>query len=289
MRRRIAPRATAAAAVGTTLVISLTACMGDSGSGSGTSGNIKLTAADALVKTSQKAGQADTFKAELTVTDSGNGGTKVKASGQFKLRPALTFSATLNEFSRGGQTLPGANSQAILVGNALYAKVPQLAQLVSGGKAWVKVDINQVGKRNGFDLGQLTTTVQKIDPAEQSKMITGSKDARRVGEETVDGTKTTHYTGTVTVADALGKLDATAREKVRQWHPNGSEKLSFDVWVDKNQLPRKLVSKGAPDGGGTSTITVLYSDYGKKVTVNAPPADQVGDISSRIGQFLGGN
>lgn len=287
MRRRIALRATAAAAVGSTLAISLTGCLGESGDG--TNGAIKLTAADALVKSSQKVGESDTFKAELTVADSGNGGTKVNASGQFKLKPTLSFSATLKDFSRGGSSLPGAGSQAILVGNTLYAKVPQLAQLLGGGKPWVKVDLNQVGKRTGFDLSQLSNTVQRINPAEQSKMITGSKDARRVGEESVDGVKTTHYTGSVTVADALNKLDPAAREKVRQWHPNASDKLSFDIWVDGKSLPRKIVSKGAGDAGSNSTITVLYKDYGKSVTVHAPPSDQVGDISSRIGQFLGGN
>jgi hypothetical protein len=34
-------------------------------------------------------------------------------------------------------------------------------------------------------------------------------------------------------------------------------------------------------------VTVLYSDYGDSFTVNAPPSDQVGELS--IGSFLGGN
>ena len=35
-------------------------------------------------------------------------------------------------------------------------------------------------------------------------------------------------------------------------------------------------------------MTVLYRDYGDAVTVNPPPADQVGDVTDRIGQFLRG-
>ncbi|WP_243718526.1 hypothetical protein [Actinomadura sp. KC06] len=271
-------------AVGAALLLS--GCGGD---GTTSTENMKLSADQALLKTSQKTGQTDTFKADLTVTGTGEHGGKVHADGQFQLRPTLKFSAKLDEFSTNGRTVPGAKGQALFTDNVLYAKVPQLAQFVSGGKPWLKIDVNQMAQRTGFDVQSLLQQVQQVDPAEQTKMFTGSKDARRVGTETVDGVKTTHYAGTVTVQDALNKLDAQSRDKVAKWLPKdrANSKINFDLWTDGDNLPRKLVSKATSPEGETGTVTVLYSDYGESFSVNAPPSDQVGQLS--LGGMLGGN
>jgi hypothetical protein len=278
------------AAMGTVLILS-----GCSGTGSEVStGAMQLTAGEALVKASQKTGQADSFKADLTVTDPGGGGNSVNATAQFRLQPTLAFSGRLDEVKRGGQPMPGVTGQAIYTGDVLYAKVPQLARFVAGGKPWVKVDVNQAGQQAGFDAKGLVEQLRKVNPAEQTKMLTASKDARRVGEETVDGVKTTRYTGTVTVQDALSRLDGQTRERVRQHFPQDAakERIAFDLWTGQDQLPRKLVTKdGSPTwsasgGKHAGTLTVLYSDYGKSFSVNPPPADQVGELS--LGSLLGG-
>ncbi|TDC63206.1 hypothetical protein E1200_23095 [Actinomadura sp. GC306] len=277
-------------AAGGTAVSAALVLTGCGGGGTGSTENMRLTASQALVKASEKTGEADTFKADLTVTGTGEGGSgEIRANGQFQLRPTLRFSAKLDEFNRGGKSVPGAQGQALFTGDALYAKVPQLAQFVSGGKPWVKIDVNQASQHTGFDIRGLIGEVQKVDPAEQTKMFTGSKDVRRVGTENIDGVETTHYAGTVTVQDALNRLDADSREKVRKWLPaeDAQHKIAFDLWTDGENLPRKLVSKMNGDQGEGGTVTVLYSDYGESFTVNPPPADQVGELS--LAGLLGGN
>ena len=283
MNRRIAVAA-GGAAVGAALLLS--GCNGD---GSANTDNMKLSAGEALLKTSQKTGQADTFKADLTVTGAGGENGTMHADGRFQLRPQLKFSAKLDEVKRDGQAVPGAKGQALFTDNVLYAKVPRLAQSVSDGKPWLKIDVNEAGRRTGFDVGSMVEQVQQVDPAKQTKMFTGSKDARRVGTEKVDGVETTHYTGTVTVQEALNRLDPQARQKLNGWlpkdHANG--KINFDLWTDGENLPRKLVSKASDGKGQSGTVTVRYSDYGKSFSVNPPPADQVGRLD--LGSLLGGN
>ncbi|MBA9001328.1 hypothetical protein [Thermomonospora cellulosilytica] len=287
MARRMAHRTAVAAAAGTAMALSLTGCLGGSGDdpANGSGGTVQLPADTVLVKTSQRTGQADTFEADLTITD---GGTTVRGSGDVRLRPTLAFTATLDEVRMNGQTLPAAGSQAILLNDVLYAKVPQFAQMLTGGKPWLRLNVDQAGRQAGVDLDQITSAVQRINPAEQTRMLTGSKDVRRVGQEEVEGVRTTRYTGTVTLRDALARLDPQTREKVRRWHADGSERLAFDIWVDGENLPRKLVVRGTADGRETSTVTVLYRDFGEKVTVNPPPADQVGDVGDLVGWHLGG-
>ncbi|MFI6521971.1 hypothetical protein ACIBF1_40905 [Spirillospora sp. NPDC050679] len=282
MKRRFAVAA-GGTAVGAALLLS--GCTGDGSSG--TSGTIKMSANEALVKSSQKTGQADTFKATLTVND-GREGARVRASGQFRLKPQLAFSAKLDEFSKGGQAVSGVQGQAIFTGDVLYARVPQLAQFVAGGKPWLKIDVNQVAQRTGFDVKSLIDQVEQVNPAEQTKMFTASKDVRRVGEESLDGVRTTHYTGTVTVREALAKLDPQVRQKVEQRFGAGAadEKINFDLWTDGDNLPRRLVSKGGGANGHDGSVEVRYSDYGKSFGVNPPPADQVGQLS--LEGLLGG-
>ncbi|RAY15177.1 hypothetical protein DPM19_10650 [Actinomadura craniellae] len=279
MRLRFA----AAAAVGTTLTLFLTGCQGEAGN-QGTTGDIKLTAAQALTQTSKKAGQTDTFRAELTVSTTAAGATtKIRASGQFRLRPELAFSARLDELARGGQSLTGAGAQAVFTDRVLYAKLPAGLTQFTGGKPWLKVNVNQADQRTGVDLGGLIDQIQKVNPAEQTKMLTASKNVRKVGTEKIDGVQTTHYQGSVTLKEALAQLDPQARQKLQKAYPQGDGKLNFDLWVDGQHLPRKLTTKGAESGGGSAALTVLYSDYGKSVTVSAPPADQVGELSGLFG------
>lgn len=282
-RRAMGRRITAAGAVGTALALSLTACLGESdgagAGGSGGTGEMKLAAAEAIAKTSQKAGQADSFKATVTVDNHTTEGTnRVRATGRFRLKPTLSFAGSVDEVSRNGSSVPGAGAQAVLLDRVAYVRIPQL-QALAGGKPWLKVDLGQIGNRAGVDVDQVLKVVEKVDPAEQTKMFTASTDARKVGTETIDGVKTTHYVGTVTVAQALSRLDADARSRAQQILPSsGSSKINFDLWVDGSRLPRKLSSKVDNAKDENSTVTVVYRDYGKPVSVTAPPAAEVGEF-----------
>ena len=267
-------------------VLVLSGCGGD-GSG-GTAANVNLSANEALLASSEQTSKADTFHADLTVTDGGNDSGKIRASGQFQLRPTLKFSAQLDEATRGGTAIPGLQGRAVYTGDVLYAKVPRLARFVAEGKPWVKIDVNQMAQRTGFDVQQLVDQVRKVNPAEQTKMLTGSDDARRVGSEEINGVETTHYAGSVTVQDALGQLDAQTREEVRRHLPADADAtMKFDLWTDGDNLPRKLETNVRGDQGEAGKVTVLYSKYGESVSVNPPPADQVGTLS--LQSFLGGN
>ncbi|MEV5825715.1 LppX_LprAFG lipoprotein [Spirillospora sp. NPDC052242] len=267
-------------------VLLLSGCGGD-GSG-GTAANVNLSANEALLASSKETSKADTFQADLTVTTGENGGGEIRANGQFQLRPTLKFSAELDEATRGGSAIPGLQGRAVYTGDVLYAKVPQLARFVADGKPWVKIDVNQVARQSGFDVRQLIDQVRKVNPAEQTKMLTGSEDVRRVGTEEVNGVETTHYAGTVTVQDALSRLDAQTREEVKRYMPEDADAtIEFDLWTDGENLPRKLETNVKGDQGHGGKVTVVYSEYGESVSVNPPPADQVGTLS--LESLLGGN
>ena len=278
MSRRFA----AGTAVGATLVLSLTGCLGDSGGGSA-GGGVELSAAQVLEKASQKTGQVDTYKADFTMNiGTQQGAMNMHALGQFRLKPSLAFTMNVDKMSMGGQSMPIGAIQVVYLDKVVYMKSAQLSQ-ATNGKPWIKMDIGREAQQSGFNLDALMNQSQQINPAEQTKMLTASKDVKEVGEETINGIKTTHYTGSMTVAEAMAKLDAKTRQQLEKVYQQvGANKIFFDLWADDEQLPRKLTTKISIPQGNTSN-TIIYQDYGKPVNVSAPPADQVGDFRSLSG------
>jgi hypothetical protein len=285
MSRRFA----AGTAVGATLVLSLTGCLGDSGGGSAGGGGVQLTAAQVLEKASQKTGQVDTYKADFTMNvGTQQGALNMHALGQFRLKPSLAFTMNVDKMGMGGQSMPIGAIQVVYLDKVIYMKSAQLSQ-ATGGKPWLKMDLGRQAQQSGFNLDALMNQSQQVNPAEQTKMLTASKDAKKVGEESINGVKTTHYTGSITVAEAMNKLDAKTRQQLQKVYQQvGATKIFFDLWADGQQLPRKLTTKIAIPQGSTSN-TIIYEDYGSPVNVSAPPADQVGDFRGLSGGRTSGN
>ncbi|MEU6746871.1 hypothetical protein ABZ914_11680 [Spirillospora sp. NPDC046719] len=280
-------RFAAGTAVAAGLALALTGCLGDAGNKVDEAGkNIKLTAAEALGRTAQKTGKIDSFQADMSMTSTGSPTGDINMAGtmQYRTKPDLAFSMDFGSMSVGGKSMAGMKE--VLVGRTIYMKIPQLAQLGGGASAkpWVKMSLDEVGAKSGLNMDQLLQQSQQMDPVQNTKMLTASKDAREVGKETVNGVQTTHYTGTYRVADAVAKLPADQRQayekNLAKSGMNGD--MNFDLWVDGQQLPRKMTMKTGQTAAGVMTITTTYRDFGKPVQVSAPPASQVTDFDALL-------
>jgi hypothetical protein len=267
-------------AVSSALALTLTGCLGDTGrsGGQGAGGDaVKLSAAQVLAKTSQNTGRIDSFTADVAV-DSG-GTTSVKAAGtmRYRFKPTLAYSMTFDQMTVAGQSLAGMRQ--VFVDKTMYMKIPMLTQ-VAGAKPWLKISLAEVGRQSGVNLDQMLQQAQQLDPVQNTKLLTASKDAREVGKETVGGVQTTHYAGTYSMSDAVAKLDAQQRDAFQKVAgETGMGTMAFDVWVDGERLPRKMTMKTAQSAKTPMTITVTYRDFGKSVTITPPPASEIGDFS----------
>ncbi|QKG24811.1 LppX_LprAFG lipoprotein [Actinomadura verrucosospora] len=279
-------RFAAGTAVAAGLALALTGCLGDAGNKVDEAGkNIKLTAAEALGKTASKTGQIDTFQADMSMTSSGSAAGAINMSGtmQYRTKPDLAFSMDFGSMSVGGKSMAGMKE--VLVGRTIYMKIPQLTQLGgASAKPWVKLSLDEIGKQSGLNMDQLLQQSQQMDPVSNTKMLTASKDAREVGKETVDGVRTTHYTGTYRLSDAVAKLSPDQRQayekNLAKSGMNGD--MHFDLWVDGQQLPRKMTMKTDQSAAGAMTITSTYHDFGKPVQISAPPASEVTDFAALL-------
>jgi hypothetical protein len=268
-------------AAGAVLVVSLSACQGATDDGKS---GAQVPAAQAIALASQKTADVQSYKVAITAAGTGQASAKVRGTIQIRLKPTIAATGTLNSASVHGQSVPGGE-RAILLGDNFYAKIPQQLSQFTGGKPWVRFSVSQAGQQAGVNLDSI---IKRANPAEQTKIFTGSKDAHRVGSESIDGVKTTHYEGTLTPEQA-GKLDPQAQQAFKQFYQrSGANKVTFDLWVGKDSLPRKLVTHVSADKG-TASSTMVFSDYNKPFSVSAPPASQVADGNQLKDSFGGQN
>lgn len=167
-----------------------------------------------------------------------------------------------------------------------YVQVPNNWLSQSGGKPWVKFDMNgQAGSLGGL------TNATFTDPSQVLSYLRGmGGNITDDGPATVDGTPTTHYTAELTIDD-LAKNENLSQDQVAQLRQLlGDGPVPMQLWVDGQNRLRQMTyaqsmnigafmgqSSGSGSGSVSTSMTMKLSDFGTPVNVTAPPADQVGD------------
>ncbi|MFE4828957.1 DUF6612 family protein [Streptomyces sp. NPDC056672] len=173
-----------------------------------------------------------------------------------------------------------------LTEGGLYLNGGKEAAAEMDGKSWMKFPMDPSGE--GSAAAGLPSQFDQ-NPAEESASLTAADDLKKVGEETVDGVATTHYTGTLTLADLRESLkdekDAKAKERrekgLKDYEDMGVDKLTMDMWIDKGDLTKQVRIQGAAKKGPLD-LTIKFLAYNKPVTVKAPPASETVDLAEMM-------
>jgi hypothetical protein len=167
----------------------------------------------------------------------------------------------------------------------MYMNLPFLASRLPSGKSWVRVDLEQVGEGLGVDLDKLLSQSSQ-NPAQMLDLLRASGDVQEVGTDTVDGVSTTEYKGSIDLTQAA-KLEGLSRQAQQLIDDGAPSSIPVEAWIGDDGLVRKLelTEDTTNDGRPVSAdITIAISDYGTDVSVTAPPAEQVFDVSSLLAQ-----
>ncbi|MDX6738273.1 LppX_LprAFG lipoprotein [Actinocorallia sp. A-T 12471] len=252
--------------VGVSLVLGLVGCSGESSTGGG--GGASASAAPA----GQDAGNAIRAVAErskgiesLAVEMKIEGTEQVTGKGVLRFKPDVAISMEMTVAGSGA-------SKVIVLGDAVYVGSGDGSPMV-GGKPWMKIKTGDIAAQGGLDPEALTAQFRQNDPAALAKLFAASKDVVVVGEEDFEGVKTVRYKGTID-AKAAAASDPSLQGTLDGFG-EGVGEVKFDVWIDADNLPRKTVTSVDIKDVGTTTVTVVFRDYNKPVTIEAPPADQV--------------
>jgi hypothetical protein len=203
---------------------------------------------------------------------------KAKGTARLAMTPATTgqrATGVLRYRSSGVDfamttALPGGKTmKMIVVGGTAYMNVGEKYQ----GKDWIRIvpgGSDPLSKALGPMLTQLGTGV------DLDTQLAGVRDARITSTKrtAVGGTPATAYTLVSSEKALLAQLDKFAptpelRDTLRtQFEGAHGESV---MWVGDDNLPLRVDSRVVGGKVPGTTTTVTYSDWGKRVSISAPP------------------
>jgi hypothetical protein len=256
-----------------------TACTSSGGDGRAGS-SPRTAAAAAVLKATENGERLTSFGYRMTGEVPGSG--RIDGEAAISVKPMAM---------RMRMTSPDQGSDGTLemrvTGGALYMGGGKGAAKETDGRSWLKFDISGPASQEAAATNPLAGQADQ-NPAEQVTFLNGSKDLERVGEETVEGEKTAHYKGSVTLdqmRESYKDEDAATRKRrdknLSMYEGLGVDKLAVDLWIDQGDRTRRFRTRGAADKGRFD-MTMTFFDYDKPVTVRAPAAKDVVDLAQMM-------
>jgi len=174
---------------------------------------------------------------------------------------------------------------------AFYLRMPNLAELVPGGKKWVKLDIDELGAQQGIDITGVDQLGQ-ADPAQLLALLQSIEGSiEDLGTETVRGQEAKHYRATINMAKlattAPPEQQALLEGQLEQLSQLGLDNLPVEVWIDdQDRVVRMSSTIAVPDtgtGAGTISFDVELYDFGVPVKIKTPGKKQVTNVDKLLG------
>jgi hypothetical protein len=267
-------RRAAAAALCAGALALVAGCSTGSTSSTGPSNNSSQPTGSAVHQTPQKAlslaaqesRQINTMAANLSEQVGNPVIATTSATTQLQLRPVLLANESLHTSANG----QNASVDEIVSAKAVYIKESSS----QSGRPWVEVPFSELGGSLGSSISTLLQDAQNANPAQQTEVLTASKNVHVVGTQTVNGVETTHYSGTVSAATALSKLPANVRKGLAPLLKLITGDIRFDVWIDAQHVTRKLIERENVEGE-PATVTLNVTAVNQPVQITPPPASEV--------------
>jgi hypothetical protein len=289
MRARTARTPLYAAGLTAILAAALAGCAAASSGTSATSSPANTAAPSSALDAVQLAAKTTSGASSFTGTMSlqatatsgatGSGSVSMTATMAEQVRPSLQAEVQTGTLSAAGSTLPGGLTELITPGN-FYLKWPFLIQELHLTKPWLVIPVSAMSKSSGVNLSQIFSQATSSSPLNESQMLAGASDVRRIGTGTIDGVPVTEYTGTVSIDKGMQYLSGSAKAAMqKEVAAAGLSTATFTVWVDGRQVMRKAVI--TENGTAlTEVITVTVASLNRPVSIPIPAAGQTTSLPS---------
>jgi hypothetical protein len=240
------------------------------------------TVADAMAQSTKATSQYTSVKMKMSEKVHAQGqDISVSGSGAMSWKPvAMDMTMTMPQIA---EQLGGDGSMRMMMsGTTMYMNMGDAAAAKSGGKHWTKMDLSAAGASGQALAGQMNSNAGN-DPSTQLKLFTSSTDINRVGQETVDGVQTTHYSGTIDTAKLAAAQDQSLKSLLAASSKLGLSTLNVDLWVNAQNLPVRIHESTPSTGSTQFDVLADYTDYSANpVTITPPPADDTTDLSALL-------
>jgi len=262
---------------------------GSSGEDGGTVGRsaTHMSAVAALRSAEKSTDRADSARVESTTTMGSM--MSMKAAGALGwgdgITGTLTITYTGGTLADTMRQLGTTSMEARYLPDAYYAKMGDAFAEKANGKHWIRYAYDDLEDLGGGSGAYLKNQMRNTTPNQSVQLLLASGDVKRVGEERVRDENTTHYSGTVDVADLAGQDSGLSEKQLAdlkdQLTQAGVTTQTVDIWVNAHELLVKKVEKGEM-ASGRLTQTAYYSGYGVKVSAKKPPVRDTEDFKELL-------
>ncbi|MBO1334992.1 hypothetical protein [Streptomyces sp. VRA16 Mangrove soil] len=253
----------------------------------------------ALTAAYEKTAKAGSARVSLTMkSPSALGGGTMKMSGTMGWNP------TVMDMTMTGSTFKAAEPDApdavrmIWQDDVMYVDGGAAAAQEMDGKRWMKLDLGALAEQSGSEqlTRQMTGSLDSMnqDPAQQIAVLLDSPNLKHLGSATLDGVRTEHYKGRLTVEEMMKSNDSlkvlTESERARllkNVKKAGIKDYDTELWVDKDDLPVRM-DVTMDSAQGAVEMSEKFSDYGAAVKADVPPASQTFDLMKMLGTLGAG-
>ena len=266
-----------------------------------------LTPAEAVAKAAEDSADITSLRYRITgaVPDQG----RLTADAAMSTAPlSMTMELTMpDQRAKGPLSIRFAGKAMYVGGGALdIRKLGSSAKLDPGelnGKSWLRIEPAAWGRISvdNRSYGLLPHQVEG-SPIAQSTLLTGAKNAKEIGVETILGARTTHYRGTVTFDGLAAAQDAATDKASRERQTRSLDQfialefdknLLMDLWIDDDGRTRQFRMRGATskvpvNAGEEATVgdpvdmTVAFLRINEPVTVTPPSAGDTADLGALL-------
>ncbi|OXM52161.1 hypothetical protein [Amycolatopsis alba] len=287
-------RVTTLATVTTAAVLALSACGGEKQSGA-------AAPAPSEAKSSLSSPLGDPIQLAALTRES----TKKAKSSKMTME---TVAGTEKSTASGQGLYDGENSKLsmvmdsegkkldmLFIDKALYFKLDAADKAeMKTDKAYLKISADGQDPMSQVLGKMMSKAVKESDPSRILEQVSQAGKIAKSDQVELNGEKTNHYVVEIEAEKAIAlimgdigiPLPAETLNQLNAKLKGKNVTIPTELWLNADQLPVQVVSDqtafvkamGAP-GDGVAKTTVKYTDWGSPVTIEAPPADQVGDLS----------
>ncbi|HZB48779.1 MAG TPA: hypothetical protein VE547_06760 [Mycobacteriales bacterium] len=204
------------------------------------------------------------------------------AQGRVRMQGAIrTGSAGQAEMDLKTTTTESGKTEAgrlVVLDGVFY--VQQGDEEVAPGKSWLRMSRADLAALDDAQLkaamqqvfDQMDQSVRDASPAQNLALVEQGRFTATPKPDTVQGKAVTRYEGSTEVGALAGE------EQYEQLRELGVTRLPWTIWVDPDGLPTQFgmtLPLRTAKGTVRTVSSAVYSDWGKPVTIQAPPAAQV--------------
>lgn len=222
--------------------------------------------AAAAVKTQEQPGGRANMRAIITAD-----GKTVTITGQAVFDSENRARATL--FKGSSRSSPRLDE--VVDGPVLYMRSPEFS--LPDGLEWMKIDLEDA-------VGLKVPAQSGTDPRDELSILEVAGNFQKLGKDQVRGEATTHYRGTIGIAEAVERLREKGEDELAENYEENGGPIDFEAWIGSDGIVRRLrLVTTITAGQGkevNSDMTMTFFDFGLEPSIVVPDSDSVYDATS---------